>query len=56
MKLIRTHSNSESGGVLPTTMVITFVIGATLMSFLALTQHQTFSNARSQSSGDSDCR
>ncbi len=35
--------------MLATTMVITFVIGATLASFLLLTQHQTFANSRSQS-------
>jgi hypothetical protein len=49
MKLQITNSKSESGSVLATTMVITFVIGATLVSFLLLTQHQTFANARSQS-------
>jgi hypothetical protein len=42
-------SRSEGGSVLATTMVITFVIGATLAGFLVLTQHQTFANARSQS-------
>jgi hypothetical protein len=49
MKLFRAKSKSESGSVLATTMVITFVIGTTLASFLLLTQHQTFANARSQS-------
>lgn len=49
MKLFRAKRQSESGSVLVTTMVITFVIGLTLASFLVLTQHQTFANARSQS-------
>ncbi len=49
MRIPTPKSQSEAGSVLATTMVITFVIGATLASFLLLTQHQTFSNARSQS-------
>ena len=49
MKFRSISKQSESGSVLATTMVITFVIGATLASFLLLTQHQTLSNARSQS-------
>jgi len=49
MKFLSSKLKSNSGSVLATTMVITFVIGATLASFLLLTQHQTFANARSQS-------
>jgi len=49
MNIQSTLPKSNSGSVLVTTMVITFVLGATLASFLILTQHQTFSNARSQS-------
>ena len=50
MKLVTPNRlNNESGSVLATTLIITFVIGATLASFLVLTQNQTFANARSQS-------
>ena len=44
--LLRTSRKSEAGSVLATTLVITFVMGVTLASFLVLAQHQTFANAR----------
>lgn len=49
MKILSPKLQSNSGSVLATTMIITFVIGATLASFLLLTENQTFANARSQS-------
>lgn len=49
MKILSSKLQSNSGSVLAVTMVITFIIGATLASFLLLTQNQTFSNSRSQS-------
>lgn len=47
MKLGTTRQ--DSGSVLATTLVMTFVLGTTLASFLMLTQHQMLSNTRSQS-------
>jgi len=49
MKILSSKVQSDSGSVLAVTMVITFIIGATLASFLLLTQNQTFANNRSQS-------
>ena len=48
MKLKFKHPKSESGSVLVTTLIVTFVLGLTLASFLTLTKHQNLRNARSQ--------
>ncbi|MCU0788777.1 MAG: hypothetical protein MUC91_11415 [Verrucomicrobia bacterium] len=48
MKLHSTFRPGETGGTLIAVLVITFVIGATLASYLRLTQHQALANHRSQ--------
>jgi len=48
MKPYQTFRSSDAGSVLPATLIITFVIGATLASYLSLTQHQANANHRSQ--------
>lgn len=49
MKLKAARLRRNSGSVLAVTLFTTFLAGVTLASFLALTQHQMFANARSQS-------